>query len=92
MATDFPVDQIADDKFVKVLVQRRSILLTIVGSTPSDNQMLPAVLNCGYLSAVKGWIEDILNKRVGKFMLIESNVYRNMTLLTVIHRLHYVTI
>jgi hypothetical protein len=70
MATDFPPDQTADDKIVKLLVQRRSILLTVVGSTTSDNQMLTAVLNSGYLLSVKVWIEDILNKRVGAVDLL----------------------
>ena len=65
MATDAPTAQVFDDKIIKLLVQRRSIILSITGSTPSDNPLLTTVLNSGYLSFVKIWIEEVLNKRVG---------------------------
>jgi hypothetical protein len=70
MATDFPSGQIVDEKTIKLLVQRRSIILAVVGGTPVDNLMLAAVLNHGYLSTVKVWLEDILNKRVGELYFV----------------------
>jgi len=70
LATDFPSDQQGDEKLIKLLIQRRSILLTIIGSTPSDNELLSAILNSGYLLSVKVWIEDILNRRVGAVDLL----------------------
>lgn len=50
---------------VKLLVHRRAILLLLVGCTPRDNEALQHILQNSFLSEVKRWLEDILNKNVG---------------------------
>jgi len=49
----------------KVLIQRRTILLLIIGCTPSNNDALKYILNKNLLVHVKAWLEDILTSRVG---------------------------
>ena len=52
-----------------ILVQRRAILLAILGSTASNNIALKTILSNGVLIVVKTWLDDILNKSVGKLPL-----------------------
>ncbi len=49
----------------KVLIQRRTILLLMIGCTPSSNDALKYILNNNLLVHVKAWLEDILNSKVG---------------------------
>ena len=52
----------------KVLAQRRCIILAIVGATPSSNSSLHNILQNGFLSTVKSWMNDAMNGSVGKFV------------------------
>lgn len=48
-------------------IQRRAILLSIMGATPSNNIALRNVLANGALFVVKVWLGDIMRKQVGEF-------------------------
>jgi len=48
-----------------MLVQRRAILLAIVGATPADNLALKGILDSGFLFTVKSWLDEILNTGIG---------------------------
>ena len=50
---------------VKILKQRRAMLLFLVGCTPSENEALKSILVSGFLVHVKIWLDDILSNRVG---------------------------
>ena len=50
----------------KVAVHRRSIILAIIGATPTVSKSLGIILNGGFLSEVKIWLDDILNGVIGK--------------------------
>jgi len=50
-----------------VLITRRCIILTLVASTPTENTTLDLILQNGYLSEVKLWMDDILKGFVGEF-------------------------
>jgi hypothetical protein len=52
-----------------ILVQRRCIILAIVGSTPYNNKSLARILSNGFLSTVRSWLEDILSGSVGELVL-----------------------
>jgi len=52
-----------------ILISRRSIILTLVASTPTENTTLETVLQNGYLSTVKLWMDDILTGSVGELAL-----------------------
>ena len=49
-----------------VLISRRSVVLSLVASTPLENAMLDIVLRNGYLSTVKLWMDDIMKGTLGK--------------------------
>lgn len=49
----------------KTLVQRRAIVLAVVGATSADNLALKAILNKGFLFTVKSWLDDILQTGTG---------------------------
>jgi hypothetical protein len=49
-----------------ILVSRRCIILALVGSTPVGNTSLDLILQNGYLSSVKLWMDDILSGSVGE--------------------------
>jgi hypothetical protein len=51
-----------------ILAQRRCIILAIVGATPSSNTTLASVLENGFLSTVKSWLDDILGGSVGELV------------------------
>jgi hypothetical protein len=53
---------------IAALVSRRCIVLALVGSTPCGNSSLSAVLQNGYLSTVKLWMDDTLSGKVGEFI------------------------
>jgi len=53
-----------------ILVSRRSIVLTLVASTPIENTMLGSILQNGYLSTVNLWMSDILRGSVGGIDLL----------------------
>ena len=57
----------SEDKKKAVLEQRRAILLTAVSETPSDNPTVAKILEGGYLNSVKLWLDEVLNKTVGKW-------------------------
>lgn len=65
------VDSIPGDSDTKnkILAQRRCIILAIVGATPSSNTSLALILQNGFLSTVKSWLDDILNGSVGELVL-----------------------
>jgi hypothetical protein len=52
-----------------ILSQRRCIILAIVGATPSNNNTLASVLQNGFLSTVKSWLDNILGGSVGELAL-----------------------
>ena len=52
-----------------ILAQRRCIILAIVGATSSNNITLASVLQNGFLSTVKSWLDDILGGSVGELVL-----------------------
>jgi hypothetical protein len=52
-----------------ILAQRRCIILAFVGATPSSNSSLARVLQNGFLSTVKTWLDDILNGSIGELVL-----------------------
>jgi len=65
------VDKIAadTDKAKKaVLEQRRTIVLAVVGGTPTDSPSLSHLLAKGYLDSVKTWLDDILSGLDGKII------------------------
>jgi len=47
------------------MVQRRAILLAIIGATPPDNEALKGILNNGLLVTIKSWLDEILNVGLG---------------------------
>ena len=50
-----------------ILISRRSAVLALVASTPTENSVLDIVLQNGYLSIVKLWMDDILKGTLGEF-------------------------
>jgi hypothetical protein len=56
-----------------ILAQRRCIILAIVGSTPASNSSLTLILDSGYLTCVKAWLDDILSGLVGE--ITESTLH-----------------
>jgi len=56
---------IDDENKTKILIQRRSIILALIGSTDVDSVFLKAILDDGYLGWVKSWIDDVLNNKIG---------------------------
>ena len=56
----------SDDVMKLIVAQRRCVILAIVGSTPSSNGALTNILQSGFLSTVKLWLDDILNGTIGK--------------------------
>jgi len=65
-ASDVPGEK---DTQMAILAQRRCIILAIVGATPSSNSSLALILQSGFLSTIKSWLDDILTGRVGKSFL-----------------------
>jgi hypothetical protein len=51
-----------------ILAQRRCIILAIVGSTPASNRSMTLIMESGYLSCVKLWLDDILSGLIGEFL------------------------
>ena len=58
-----------------VLISRRSIILTLVASTPTEIATLDNVLQNRYLSTVKLWMDDILKGSVGELALPYDSLY-----------------
>lgn len=56
-----------DDKIssTAVIEFRRCLLLAIVGVTPINNAALKQILNNGFLTRVKKWLDDILASSIG---------------------------
>jgi hypothetical protein len=54
------------DETKKILSQRRSIILSIIGSTPSSNDVLSQVLQNGFLATIKSWLDEVLNGSIGE--------------------------
>lgn len=63
------LERISGDPDTKkaILISRRCIILTLVASTPTENTTLDLILQNGYLSEVKLWMDDILKGFVGEF-------------------------
>mmetsp|Transcript_25460 Transcript_25460/g.47448 ORF Transcript_25460/g.47448 Transcript_25460/m.47448 type:complete len:872 (-) Transcript_25460:2332-4947(-) len=53
------------EKKKAILISRRCIILALVGATPTSNSSLDVILQNGYLSTVKQWMDAILNGSVG---------------------------
>jgi hypothetical protein len=49
-----------------ILAQRRCIILAIVGSTPASNSSMALIMESGFLSSVKLWLDDIMSGLVGE--------------------------
>ena len=52
----------------RTLEQRRCLLLAVLGSTAENlpgNTTLKALMNAGLLITIKGWLDDILDDKVG---------------------------
>lgn len=49
------------------LVQRRCVILALVGNTPISSNSLVQVLQNNFLKTTKSWLEEILNGSIGKF-------------------------
>jgi len=49
-----------------ILAQRRCVILAIVGSTPASNSSLTFIMESGFLSSVKSWVDAILSGVVGE--------------------------
>ena len=65
-ASDIPGD---NNTQMAILAQRRCIILAIVGATPSNNSSLGVIMQSGFLSAIKSWLDDILGGRVGEYIV-----------------------
>lgn len=50
-----------------ILVQRRSMILAIVQGTPPESPSMTRLLEDGFLSVVKGWLDDVLSGSVGEY-------------------------
>jgi hypothetical protein len=48
-----------------IIVRRRCLLLGVVGSTAPDSRILEQVMALGYLTSVKGWLDQLLDGNVG---------------------------
>lgn len=57
-----------------ILAQRRCIILAIVGSTPANNRSMSLIMESGFLSCVKLWLDDILSGVVGEFLEAVDNL------------------
>jgi len=47
------------------LSQRRGIILTLIGGTNPESQVLKHILDSGFLNNLKSWLDDILQSKVG---------------------------
>jgi len=65
-----------------ILISRRAIILFLVASTPTANAILDTILEDGYLSMVKLWLDDILKGTLGGIDLL-LYLLTNITLLPV---------
>ena len=65
-ASDIPGDT---NTQMAILAQRRCIILAIVGATPSSNSSLGVIMQSGFLSAIKSWLDDILAGKVGEYRM-----------------------
>ena len=54
----------------EVLEFRRCIVLAVVGATPVESPAVKSVLDGGYLNHVKTWYDEILQGKVGRFMVV----------------------
>lgn len=50
-----------------ILVARRAMILALIGATPISNSSLDIILQNGYLSTVKKWMDDCVSGSVGEF-------------------------
>uniref|UniRef100_A0A7S1BPG2 RRM domain-containing protein n=1 Tax=Corethron hystrix TaxID=216773 RepID=A0A7S1BPG2_9STRA len=60
----------SDPKKKQILVYRRCVLLTVLGSTPGSDAIVANLIVKGYLNSVKVWLEDILSGSVGGIDLL----------------------
>merc|ERR1712157_574976 len=63
-------DTVEDVAMSQTLAQRRGIILTIVGATDPDSQVLKKILGNGFLSHLKHWLDDILQNKIGSVDLL----------------------
>lgn len=87
-ASDVPADK---DTQMAILAQRRCIIIAIVGATPSSNSSLGLILQTGFLSKIKSWLDDILAGKVGEsyvaFLHAEcSSPFSNCSFLSICRR------
>lgn len=54
-----------DEEKASVLVRRRSILLALCAATPVEATSLRTIIQNGYLTTVKSWLDDILSGSTG---------------------------
>ena len=52
---------------ILVIVRRRSILLTICAATSPNVESIQKIIQNGFLTNVKGWLDDCIQNSVGKF-------------------------
>ena len=58
-----------DEEKASVLVRRRSILLALCAATPVEATSLRTIIQNGYLTTVKSWLDDILSGSTGESSL-----------------------
>jgi hypothetical protein len=59
----------SDEQKKNRMIQRRTILLAVVAGTPADSPTLSRIIDEGYLSAVKIWLDDVLQNSVGESII-----------------------
>jgi hypothetical protein len=64
------IQALAVESKTAILVQRRCLLLVLVGSTNESSASVTQILSRGYLSSVKKWLDDILAGSIGGIDLL----------------------
>lgn len=63
------MEGVEEGKKKAVLEQRRCLILAIVGSTP-PSKVLEKIVDNGYLTTIKVWLDDVLGARIGNIDLL----------------------
>ena len=61
---------LSEEGKVSVIVRRRSVLLAICAATNKEAASINEIIKTGFLTNVKGWLDDSLTKSVGMCILI----------------------
>eukprot|EP00934_Nitzschia_sp_Nitz4_P005102 Nitzschia sp. Nitz4//scaffold166_size90379//25909//29671//NITZ4_005051-RA/size90379-augustus-gene-0.1-mRNA-1//1//CDS//3329538178//5092//frame0 len=70
------------DTLGSMLAQRRSVILAVVGATPSSSSAFAHIMRAGFVRSTKAWLDDILSGSVGGVDLL-LHLLSNITLLPV---------